>query len=129
MIFRLVCRAYFDREEFRLKLPPELNNCPAECPESPRYFDAARRKFCESCPHKLERDNLKEVAEDSIFQTLGRLDERHPFEKVLPVVYQVGGLQELSPNVMTVKTAEMVSVYQSEKHRAEAIKEADRREQ
>jgi hypothetical protein len=119
---------YFEREESRLKLPPELNNCPVECPNLPRYYDQNRRNFCDNCPHKLERDNLKAAAEDLIFAMLGTSDTRYGFEKMLSAFHQTAALKDLPREEMTVKTGEMVMVYQSEKSRADAIREVDKPE-
>lgn len=117
---------YFEREENRLKLPPELNNCPTECPNLPRYYDANRQTFCDECPHKIERNNLKAAAEELIFQMLDKTDEKYTVENVLTSVYHTRSLKELPREQMTVKTAEMVMIYQSEKIRADDTKEADK---
>lgn len=117
---------YFEREENRLKIPPELNNCPAECPNLPRYYDPNRRSFCEDCPHKIERDQLKAATEELVFDILARPDTRYGFEAMLRAFHQTAGLKDLPTDQMTVKTAEMVTVYQSEKSRQEAIREANK---
>lgn len=63
-----------------------------------------------------------------IYQMLGKLDARFTFETILQSVYQTISLKDLPRGEMTVKTAEMLMVYQSEKNRHESIKEAEKPE-
>ena len=125
MKFRLVARVFFERETERKKLPPELNNCPTECPNSPRYYDAKRFKFCEGCPHRLERENFKAECGQAVSDTLGQV--KFDFEKTVSVFYQMRNLEEVAADKISVRTAAHLSVYRSEKNRAEAIKEAERK--
>ena len=92
----------------------------------PRYYDPNRRGFCEDCPHKIEREQLKTAAAELIFEMLGFADTRYGFEKMISIFHQTAALEHLPPERMTVKTAEMMMIYRSEKSRADAIREADK---
>lgn len=126
MIFRLLCRVYFDREESRRQLPPELNNCPVECVNSDRYYNPHRARYCDTCPHKLERDSFKEQVETVISEIIGDR-ARFDFEKTLSLFYQVRNLEDAPREKISVKMAAFLGAYLSEKRRHEAIKDAERK--
>lgn len=123
MMFRLLCRVWFEHEADRRQLPPELNNCPVECVNSDRYYNPHRARYCDTCPHKLERDSFKDHAEREIFEIIGNR-ARFDFEKTLSLFYQVRNLEDAPREKISVKMAAFLGAYLSEKRRHEAIKDA-----
>lgn len=83
-----------------------------------------RTKNCEDCPFKIEREKLKEKYEDELFKAIGARSAKFRFEKMLGVMFFTANSEEMPKDKMSVKTAELLTVYLSEKTRAENIKEA-----
>lgn len=113
------------RKEARKAIEPEYNHCPVECLNSPRYYDAARAKYCDSCPHKLEKDAFREEVETTLQETVGGR-VKFGFDDCLPVFYSLLNVSDAAVNNLSVKRAQMLGVYLSEKNRAEEIEERER---
>lgn len=123
MSLRIVARVFFERAENRATIPPELSNCPTECVNSARYFDINRRKPCDICPHKKERDAFKAQAIETVLEMTGK---HFDFDKTLSAFYQIRNMEETTSDKISVKSAVMRGVYFSEKNRSERIKDAER---
>lgn len=122
---RFIARVYFLRKSARKAIEPEFNNCPIECLNSAKYYDAARFKYCDSCPHKIEKDGFREEVEGELRAILGeRL--KYSFDDVLPVFYSLTGIADADLKSLSAKRAEMYSVYMSEKNRADEIEQRER---
>lgn len=126
-MFRLTCRTYFEREPERKQIPFELNNCPVECPHLPNYYDARRYKYCDECPHKIEKDKFRERVENLMFEFTNQACP-YKFDEVLPAFYSAKSITEADrlDTSISVKTAELASIYRSEKNRADEIKDAEK---
>lgn len=122
MMFRLVARVFFEREEERRKLPAEISNCPTECPNAPKYYDPRRSKQCVDCPHRIEKENFKLQAEDTIFEIMGK--RKFDFDKILNVFYQIRSLEDVANQKYSVKSGIFLGVYFQEKNRAEKLRES-----
>lgn len=122
MKLRLLCRVFFEREADRQTIPPEYNNCPTECGNSPRYYNPQRSKYCDGCPHKLERDSFKEQTEQTVLEIMGAT--AFDFAAVSALFYAVRNAEDKPREKISVKFAAYLNVYLSEKRRNEAIKDA-----
>ncbi len=79
------------------------------------------RGFCDDCEVKKNRNKFKQTYEANLKSFFGRVPPEFDFEKMVSILYSVLPFRDTPKDEITVKTYQLLEIYNSEKYRKEAI--------
>ncbi len=122
MAFAALANKIFYHRKRISKLNPSFYNCPNECAfDAVKPFDINRNKFCGDCDVKKNDDRFRASVLELWQKRLGENAKKFSFEKVLSALYSILNLEKMPPDKKSVKTRNLLAVYQIEKNRYEFI--------
>ncbi len=115
----MIAGEYFDYAD-ALDKEQGVSGCPMDCPKSWKRFDPKRTELCKTCPRKRQLNYFKEETVERWEKWFGKRESKEfDFDAMLRTFYNVVTLDKLPDDLISVKNAQLVSVYRTEKAKAD----------
>jgi hypothetical protein len=97
-----------------------LRDCPVRCPNEKKKIDIYRTKYCDECPRTREMRIFREQTRERWEEWLGEKAGCFDFDTMLTTINHITGLDDMTDDRIGVKSAQLRSVYRSEREKAKA---------
>lgn len=108
----MLCRQHLAAQDAAKSIAAIYDDCPTHCPsDKKRPYDVERFRFCEACPKKKGKDELKRKTLLMWEKQLGEKATDLNFDSMLSALLTIKTFDERSDEKLTVKSGVLLGIY------------------